>query len=282
MHRSLKLCLGMAALSSIASLLAARRVVVVPQAADPQVSKLVERITSAPVTLGHARVQMQQVDVVIMPADQQSLSNSQREFFATYIRKPQPDGSLVLTDRVDGDFENSSPGVWWMTLHRIGGDGHINVEFADGTASYNFLTRYPQSISRSKLSDQQKQPGVPTLRWGAEELAREVKQAASVRIRGREVTQGILCEVIDISMKKEAKDGALRWGDKEALYYAGVTDGLIYRSVETQWVENVRNYREVLYQIDAASPAKDMSYSRFETEVKSLLRGKPLPPVVDK
>lgn len=242
--------------------------------------KIIERAVAAPAAIDHSRVEFQQFDVAYRAPGQVVRSAQDAPFLATYTSHAQPDGSTLLTDRVDGEFESGSPDLSWTQMRRIGGDGHAYVAFSDGKSAYTFLTRHPEGISRRPANEDEKRPGASLLRGLAEELLKFSQRAESVRWRGREVTHGALCDVIDLVLREDPKDLALKWGDLQVTYYVGVKDGLIDREVEAQGPPERRSYTERLYTIDPTFKAADISYSRFEVEVKRLLHEKPLPPIV--
>lgn len=248
-------------------------------ARDPRAMRIIENAVAVPATIGHVRVAMQHAETGYFGLGQLPLSANEEMFYSTFTRSSQPDGSTLLVDRNEGEFENLSPGLSWTHLWRIGGDGHSYLAFSDHASSYIFMTRHPEVITRRSAGEQGKGDALPLLQALAENLREESRRAESVRWRGRELTHEALCEVIDLSLRKDENDPQLRWGDMQEAYYIGVTDGLIHRKVETQGPPDRRYYSEVLYVIDRSFVPKDISYVRFEAEVRRLLKGRPLPPI---
>jgi hypothetical protein len=247
---------------------------------DPRVLEIIERAAAVPQAISHVRVKVQHVEMGYLAPVQPPLSAVEQAFYSAFTRNPQPDGSTLLIDRNDGEFENRAPGLSWTHWSRIGGDGHAYVAFSDRESAYIFMSRHPESISRRPVNEDEKSLGSSSLRGLAEALRRESRQAESVRWRGRELTQGVLCDVIDLSLPKDEKDPVLQWGDNQETYYIGIADGLIHRKVEMLGPAERRYYAEALYAIDTTFKPVDLSYARFQAEVKRLLKGKPVPPVV--
>ncbi len=267
------ICLSLAAVSGC------ERSVTQPPARDKQALAIIERARTAPQSLEHSGIELHQAELALIAPGQPPLSVTEEKLYAAFVRSPQPDGSLVLWDKATGRSESLPPALTWLTYKRAG-DRHVNVNFDDGENGYSFLARAPDRISRRTIPESERMKGPTVLAWLARSLVEDSGQASTVRVRGRELTDGVLCDVIEISVPPGKRpDGTNRDG-KQAVYYVGVFDRLIHRAVEVHGEPQRRHYRELSLIIDPAFAAQSISYARFESEVRKLLGGKPLPPVV--
>ena len=252
--------------------------------AKEEIDRLIEHTVEAGEGLTHFRGTMEQYDVSWRPPGAPPLDSLGEQRYATYQRWPQPNGATILYDHVRGLYEYG-PSDTWTWLQRIGGDGHVNVSFTSDTASYRFLTRFPDSISRTVVGEDSGRPGrFSIFAWKASQLRREVGRARSIEHRGRELTQGTLCDVIDLVLGPVVveEEGRSEPEGSVISYYVGATDGLIRRYTitrppngETGAVE----YRELLFMVDATFVPSDIGYPRFSRAVRELMGGR-LPRIV--
>lgn len=256
-------------------------------ARQPQALEVIQRTQATPEQVQNASIYMRHSEVILIAAGQPPLSATEEKRFAHHVRTKHQDGSLVLTGEVHGHFEYLAPNLAWYQ-HRHEGEGeHVTLSFDDGESAYYFSTDMAESIIRRPAKSSEKGKGVPALRWLTQTLSKDAEKATAIRLLGRELSRGVLCEVVTLSVPLDETDAGGAAGDKpkgnkQVTYYIGVGDNLIRRYTETQGPAQRRVYSELLLYFDTKFVPKDISYQRFETEIKKLLKDKPLPPVVVK
>ena len=253
---------------------------------EPTAAAIIKRAVDANTRIARFRADMEQVDVVPVAAGVSPLTAAQTKSYATFVRRPQPDGSTVLYDRVDGTYEVALPSRMWMVLRRVGGDGHVNIGMVADSLHYRFLTRYPDSIALQVTPSGSGTGGVFSIFASlAKDFTDEIARARSVTYRGRDVSRGVLCDVIEVELPDGgAKAPFVAAGDSARNRYSiGVADGLFRRvfaaSAATDGSGHA-HYRETTLTVDPSLTSVDVSWDRYAAAVREARPGKPLPKVV--
>jgi hypothetical protein len=250
--------------------------------AQPRAAGIIARTVRASEALKRFRATMQESDIARFPAGMPALPAAEQKRYDTFVRRTQEDGSTLLFDRVDGTYEIESPSRMWQVLQRVGGDGHALIEVALDTAKFQFMTRYPDHVTRMVI-DKSVSPSIFV--WMSKQLSEEAAAAKSVTYLGREITQGVLCDVIELHLPNGGSKAPFAAAKDSARnrYYIGVHDGLIRRWSATSAPKDNSgraNYRETLLMVVANPPTTDVTWERFAKAVDEKLKGKPLPKIV--
>ncbi len=262
------------------------------QSADTALAQIIRRAVLVQTRLTHYRVDEEQVDVLYQPDGNVPLPDAARANFAPFRRLPQADGALILMDRVRGQYEFLAPAQSWAQLTRIGGDGHSAVDVTDGQSRFSFLTRHPDSIvqtdirvdaERAAAGDDKARSHFSVLTYRAGELD-DARRSHTIAYGGREVMNGVLCDVIDVvHVGSPASDAVVPAADRaRTTFYVGTSDAIIRRIVRVDSIaaDGRRSYEEVNIVVDTTIAPSLLNYARFASTVTALIGHRPLPKIV--
>jgi hypothetical protein len=250
--------------------------------AQSRANDIIARTVKASEELKRFRATMQEIDIAKFTTGEPKLSPAEEKRYATFVWKPQNDGSMIRFDRVDGIFEVESPARFWQVLQRVGGDGHALIEVSLDTAKFQFMTRNPDHVTRMSI-DKTISPSIFV--WMSRQLKEEAAAAKSITYLGREITQGTLCDIIELYLPNGGSKAPFAAPKDSARnrYYISVNDGLIRRWSATSAPKDksgVANYRETMLTVVANPPRQDVTWDRFAKAAQEKLKGKPLPKIV--